>query len=121
MQLWPAKPKAPSASFDAAASRSASAVTITGVELPSSSVTRLRAPRSASDQPTGAEPVKVISRTRHQPREEESRERRLARGLEHHGAAGGECGRDLVRHEVEREVERRDRADDAHREPQREG
>src|SRR5438093_346803 len=43
MQLCPAKEKAFAASFDAAPSTSASDVTITGVELPSSSFTRLRA------------------------------------------------------------------------------
>ena len=43
------------------------------------------------------------------------RERRLARGLQHHRAAGGDRGRELVGDEVEREVERADRADDADR------
>ena len=38
--------------------------TITGVALPSSRFTRLRAARSRSFQPTGADPVKVMSFTR---------------------------------------------------------
>jgi hypothetical protein len=64
MQLWPAKENALAASFAAASSRSASAATTTGVELPSSSRTRLRAARSARPQPTPLEPVKLIIRTR---------------------------------------------------------
>ena len=64
MQLCPANANAFAASFEAAASRSASAATITGVELPSSSLTRLRGARSCSFQPTSPEPVKVIMRTR---------------------------------------------------------
>ena len=64
MQLWPAKEKAFAASFVAAMSRSASAATITGVELPSSSRTRFFAARSAMLQPTPLEPVNVIIRTR---------------------------------------------------------
>ena len=126
-----------------------SASTITGVAFPSSSLTRLRGARSASFQPTSLEPVNVIARTRSsststspisdagpdehvQPagrkarlglelREQERRERRLRRGLQHDRAAGGERRRDLVGDEVEREVERRDRADDADRQAQREG
>src|SRR5712691_6771475 len=43
---------------------SASAATITGVELPSSSFTRFRGARSWSFQPTSPEPVNVISFTR---------------------------------------------------------
>ena len=125
------------------ASMSASAATITGVELPSSSFTRLRGARSCSFQPTSLEPVNVISFTRSsstrtspicgrgsdddvepacgQPGfllelcEEERRERRLRRRLQDDGAAGGECGRDLVRNEVAREVEGRDRGDDPDR------
>src|SRR5262245_3031147 len=64
MQLWPAKEKALAAIFEAAPSTSASASTMTGVALPSSRLTRLRAARSRSFQPTGPEPVKVISLTR---------------------------------------------------------
>src|SRR6266536_1622629 len=64
MQLWPAKENAFAASFVAARSRSASAATTTGVELPSSSRTRFFAARSAMPQPTPLEPVKVIIRTR---------------------------------------------------------
>ena len=52
--------------------------------------------------------------------EEQRRERRRARGLEHDRAAGGERGGELVRDEVAREVEGRDRADDADRPAQRE-
>ena len=57
---WPAKEKAFAASFVAARSRSASAATTTGVELPSSSRTRFFAARSAMPQPTPLEPVNVI-------------------------------------------------------------
>ena len=64
MQLWPANEKAFAASLVAAASRSASASTMTGVALPSSRLTRLRGARSASFQPTAPEPVNVIARTR---------------------------------------------------------
>src|SRR5579864_201575 len=64
MQLWPANENAFAASFAADAPASASAATITGVELPSSSLTRLRGARSCSFQPTSPEPVKVIMRTR---------------------------------------------------------
>ena len=64
MQLWPAKANALAASFDAASSMSASASTITGVALPSSSATFLRAARSRSFQPTSEEPVNVMSFTR---------------------------------------------------------
>src|ERR1700757_1693575 len=64
MQLWPAKENALAASFEAARSRSASAATITGVELPSSRRTRFFAARSAMPQPTPLEPVNVIIRTR---------------------------------------------------------
>ena len=67
MQLWPAKENAFAASFVAASSRSASAATMTGVELPSSSRTRFFAARSAIPQPTPLEPVKVIIRTRSSP------------------------------------------------------
>ena len=52
--------------------------------------------------------------------EKQRGQRRLRRRLQHHGAAGGERRRDLVRHEVEREVERRDRPDDPDRHAQRE-
>ena len=41
--------------------------------------------------------------------------RRVGRGLQDHGVAGGERGRDLRQVEHEREVPRRDRADDADR------
>ena len=64
MQLWPAKEKAFAAAFAAASATSASASTITGVALPSSSSTFFRAARSRSAQPTSAEPVKLIRRTR---------------------------------------------------------
>ena len=64
MQLCPANANALAASFVAVASRSASAATMTGVELPSSSFTRLRGARSCSFQPTSPEPVNVISFTR---------------------------------------------------------
>ena len=64
MQLWPANANAFAASFAAAVSTSASAATIAGVELPSSSLTRFRGARSWSFQPTSPEPVNVISRTR---------------------------------------------------------
>ena len=64
MQLWPAKEKALAARRVAASSRSASASTITGVALPSSRLTFFRGARSRSPQPTLAEPVNVITRTR---------------------------------------------------------
>ena len=64
MQLWPANENAFAASRVVASSRSASASTITGVALPSSSATCLRGARSASFQPTSPEPVNVIARTR---------------------------------------------------------
>ena len=64
MQLCPAKENAFAARRCAASSRSASAATMTGVAFPSSRFTRLRAARSRSFQPIGAEPVKVISFTR---------------------------------------------------------
>ena len=63
MQLWPANEKAFAASL-AAVSSGASAHTIAGVALPSSSFTRLVWARSASFQPTPPEPVNVISFTR---------------------------------------------------------
>ena len=63
IQLWPANENAFAASF-AAVPAGASAQTIAGVALPSSSLTRLRWPRSASPQPTSPEPVNVISLTR---------------------------------------------------------
>ena len=53
--------------------------------------------------------------------QEHGRQRRCSRGLEDDGAAGCECGRDLVGDEVEGEVERRDRADDPDRQAQRQG
>ena len=143
MQLWPANENACWASFDAVSSRSASASTRTGVELPSSSVTFLRAARPRSSQPTPLEPVNVIMRTRSsststspiseagptrtfsQPAREPglllSSARRRAEsgvwlaGFEDDRAPGREGGGDLVRDEVEREVERADRADDADR------
>ena len=148
MQLCPANENAFAAHRVAASSTSASASTITGVALPSSRLTFFFGARSRMLQPTSPEPVNVISLTRSsststspisdagptttfsqpggQPglvlelREQERRERRLRRGLEHDGAAGGERRRDLVRDEVEREVERRDRADHADRAAQRE-
>ena len=52
--------------------------------------------------------------------ERDRRQRGLARGLEHHGAAGRDGGRELVRHQVQREVERADGAHHADRHPQRE-
>ncbi len=66
MQLWPANENAFAASF-AAVPSGASAQTIAGVALPSSSFTRLRCARSASPQPTAPEPVNVISFTRSSP------------------------------------------------------
>ena len=111
-------------------------------------LTCLRGARSFSFQPTSPEPVNVSAATRSsststspisddepattlsQPAgrpassielgEEQRRERRRRRGLEHDGAARRERGRELVRDEVAREVERRDRADDAARHAQRE-
>ena len=50
--------------------------------------------------------------------EGDRRQRRLAGGLEHHRAAGGDGRGQLVGDQVEREVERRDRADDADRHAQ---
>ena len=44
-----------------------------------------------------------------------ARPRRVGRGLQHDGAAGGERGPELAEVQVEREVPRRDRADDAGR------
>ncbi len=64
MQLCPANANAFCESFVAASSMSASASTITGVVLPSSSVTFFCAARSRSAQPTPLEPVKVIIFTR---------------------------------------------------------
>src|SRR5256885_1938104 len=64
MQLCPAKANAFAASCAAAVSTSASAATMTGVEFPSSSLTRLRGARSCSFQPTSLDPVNVIMRTR---------------------------------------------------------
>jgi hypothetical protein len=64
MHDWPANPFALIAAASAAASRSASAQTISGVELPSSSETCFFRARPASSQPTSAEPVKVIILTR---------------------------------------------------------
>jgi hypothetical protein len=52
--------------------------------------------------------------------EPERRERRGGRGLQDHGVARGERGRDLVRDRVERRVERRDREHHAQRHAQRE-
>ena len=65
--------------------------------------------RRAGDdvQPPGREPGLL-----EELGEEERRERRRGRGLEHDRAAGGERRRDLVGDEVEREVERADRGDD---------
>src|SRR5947199_13821 len=64
MQLWPANENAFAAIASAAASMSASAVTITGVALPSSRLTRFLGARSASFQPTAPEPVNVSALTR---------------------------------------------------------
>ena len=64
MQLWPANAKAFAAITAAVASMSASAVTITGVALPSSRLTFFFGARSFSAQPTPPEPVKVIALTR---------------------------------------------------------
>ena len=147
MQLCPAKENAFAATFAAAVSRSASASTMTGVELPSSRLTRFRGARSRSFQPTPLEPVNVISAhplvlhedvadlrrgadedvepARREPGvclelgEQERRERRLRGRLEDDGAAGCERRRDLVGNEVERKVERRDRAHDADRDADR--
>ena len=121
---------------------------MTGVALPSSSSTFLRAARSRSFQPTSAEPVKLISFTRSsstqtspivggrpdddvEPARREPRfqlelgqgergERSLAGRLQHDRAPGRECGRDLVGDEVERKVERRDGGDDPERHAHRE-
>ena len=60
MHDWPACVKPEPASLRAASSRSASAFTITGVELPSSSATSLRGWRWRIPQPTGGLPVKEI-------------------------------------------------------------
>ena len=64
MQLWPANENAFAAQRAAASSTSASASTITGVAFPSSRLTRLRGARSRMPQPTGPEPVNVMSATR---------------------------------------------------------
>jgi hypothetical protein len=64
MQLWPANEKPCVAVAVAAASMSASRSTISGVELPSSRLTRLRGARSRRPQPTPLEPVKVSTLTR---------------------------------------------------------
>ena len=64
MQLWPANANAFCETLVAAVVTSASAVTITGVALPSSRLTRFFGARSFSFQPTPLEPVKVISFTR---------------------------------------------------------
>ena len=91
--------------------------------------------------PTAVEPVKLILRTRgstqrtppssapepvrhwiafsgqpgieQRSRQQQSRQRRLPRGLQNDGVAGSERRPDLVRHEQRREVERRDRDNDA--------
>src|SRR5262249_44484752 len=59
-------------------------------------------------EPAGGEPCLLL-----ELREQERRERRLARRLENDRAARGERGRELVRDKVAREVEGRDRADDS--------
>src|SRR5204863_3969491 len=64
MQLWPAKENAFAATLAAAVSRSASAATITGVALPSSSATLFLGARCFKPQPTGPDPVKLIAFTR---------------------------------------------------------
>ena len=147
MQLWPANENAFAASL-AAVPGGASAQTIAGVALPSSSFTRLRGARSAMPQPTSpgagerdqlhalvldehvadlgrgagddVEPAGRQARLLLELGEEQRRERCRGRRLEDDRAAGGERRRDLVGDEVEREVERRDRADDPDRQPQRE-
>ena len=63
MQLWPAKEKLFAASV-AAVPSGASAHTITGVALPSSSATCFRGARCFSFQPTSPEPVNVRAATR---------------------------------------------------------
>ncbi len=111
---------------------------MTGVELPSSRLTRFRGARSRSFQPTplgagerdqadplvlhedvadlrrGAdedvEPARREPGVRLELGEQERRERRLRGRLEDDGTAGCESRRDLVGNEVERKVERRDRA-----------
>ncbi len=150
MHDWPgvARTRRPT-TFCAAASTSALGSMISGALLPSSSPTFLRGARALMPQPTSGEPVNVIERdvgvvddrvadgataARHDVEvaggeaalveedagERERRERSLARGLQHHRAAGRDRGCELVRDEVEREVERADRADDADRHAQRE-
>src|SRR6266536_5580893 len=64
MQLWPANENALAAIACAAVSMSASSAMITGVALPSSSLTRFLGAPSASFQPTAPEPVKVSALTR---------------------------------------------------------
>src|SRR3954453_6723075 len=64
MQLCPANENPFCATFVAASDTSASAATITGVEFPSSRLTRFLCARSRSPQPTPLEPVNVISLTR---------------------------------------------------------
>ena len=115
MQLWPAKENAFAASRVAASSRSASAATITGVALPQLEVHALA--RSAlaelpadarragegderdalvSDQEVAdlcrrsahdIEPAGRQACVRLELGQEKRRERRLRRGLQHHGAA----------------------------------
>ena len=48
-------------------------------------------------------------------RQQHRGERRLRRGLEHHGTAGGNGRSDFVRNQVQREIERRDAGDRAER------
>ena len=71
-------------------------------------------PQTTFSQPGGS-PASVL-----ELREQQRRERRLRRGLQHDRAARGEGRRDLVGDEVEGEVERRDGSDDSDRNPERE-
>src|SRR6476646_3121484 len=120
--------------LSAADSQLPSGSMITGALLPSSRPTFFRGARALMPQPTSGEPVKVISAMsgsstialptvtpppvvtfRQELGQRDRRQRGLRRRLEHHRAAGGDRGRELVRDQVQREVERTDGADHADR------
>ncbi len=111
---------------------------------PSSSATRFLPARAFSAQPAAAEPVKVkslkrssstsgasrlglhrknadrlrrIARARHHIGQHQRHQRSLGRGLQHDRAAGGQCRRDLVRHQVQRKIEGRNRRHRPQRHP----
>src|SRR6266699_1914236 len=118
MQDWPAKPLPLIAAASAAASRSASTQTISGVELPSSSETCVLDAHVADLPRRTGDDGEQLARQPRLVKEVDELDRREwgdTGGLEHGATAGGDRRPDLVRGKVERKVEGRDRRDDPDR------